>query len=364
MQTISYNCKDIKNIIDSCCSKKPFFVCSKSILNSFIFNYINDIGIDYTIFNSFNSNPIYEDVVEGLKLFKNEKCDLLIAIGGGSAIDVAKAIKYFFGMNENVNYLLQEYVHNDIKILAIPTTAGTGSESTRYAVIYYNGIKQSISNYDIIPNYVILESELLRTLPLYQKKATILDSLCQAIESYWSVNSNYESRKYAKESIKLILDNMKQYLKNNESLDEIMKASNLSGKAINITQTTAPHAMSYKITSLYGISHGHAVALCLPYVYQYMVENIDKCVDKRGSKYLMQRFEELSEIFDCSKNELFDKFISIYDELSLDTPKVEKIEDLDILTDSVNTIRLKNNPVYLDDEAIKKIYFKALKRSI
>ena len=146
----------------------------------------------------------------------------------------------------------------------MPTTAGTGSEATRYAVIYFDGEKQSISDYSCIPSAVLMDASVLKTLPIYQKKSTMMDAFCHAIESYWSVNSSEESRQYSRRAIQLIMENKDLYIGNDETGNtQMLKAAHLAGKAINLTQTTAGHAMCYKLTSLYGIAHGHAAALCV-----------------------------------------------------------------------------------------------------
>lgn len=137
-------------------------------------------------FAEFTPNPLYEQVVKGVELFNNNKCNCIVAVGGGSTIDVAKCIKLYCKMNPGENFLLQEKKDSQIPLYAVPTTAGTGSESTKHAVIYYEGSKQSISHESIIPNVVILEPSLLKSLPVYQKKCTMLDALSQAIESFWS----------------------------------------------------------------------------------------------------------------------------------------------------------------------------------
>lgn len=124
----------------------------------------------------------------------------------------------------------------------------------------------------------------------------MMDALCQGIESWWSVNSTEESYEYSRKAIELIMQNWEQYIFENdaEAAANIMLGANYSGRAINITQTTAAHAMSYKITSLYGIPHGHAVAICLPELWKYMIDNMDKCIDKRGAKYLGSIFDEIA----------------------------------------------------------------------
>ena len=156
--------------------------------------------------------------------------------------------------------------------IAIPTTSGTGSESTSIAVIYYNGKKLSIDHGSLLPQITILDYNFLITLSDYQKKSTMLDSLCQAIESYWSIGATNDSKKYSKQCISLILKNYKDYIENKYgSYKEIIEASNYSGKAINISKTTAAHAMSYKITTMYNISHGHSVALCIIPIWKLLM---------------------------------------------------------------------------------------------
>ena len=98
------------------------------------------------IFKDFTPNPLYQQAAEGVRLFNSTGCDAIVAVGGGSAMDIAKCIKLFCRMNPQINYLEQEYRDTGIPLFAMPTTAGTGSESTRHAVVYYNGKKQSISH--------------------------------------------------------------------------------------------------------------------------------------------------------------------------------------------------------------------------
>ena len=341
---------------------KPLIVASKRFEQSSLKKAFDENSIDYVLFSEFSSNPKYEEVVNGINCFNKNKCNYIVSFGGGSAIDVAKCIKLYAPIPNSDNYLKENKNYNLIPHLCVPTTAGTGSESTRFAVIYKDGIKNSITHDSIIPNNVILNYQLLKSLPDYQKKSTMLDALCQAIESYWSVNSTEESKKYAKAAINLILKNMFKYLDNDENaMKNIMKASNLAGKAINISQTTAAHAMSYKITSLYGTSHGHAVALCLPYIWEYMINNLDRCIDPRGENYIVKVMQELSATFECDNvKEAITKFKNIINRLNLANPKIDSDSELDVLTDSVNQERLKNNPIKLEKENIEEIYTDAL----
>ena len=244
-------------------------------------------------------------------------------------------------------------------MIAIPTTAGTGSESTRYAVIYYDGKKQSVTHDSIIPDVAILEPKVLKTLPLYQKKCTMLDALCQGIESWWSVNSTDDSKSISKKAVELIIANWRAYIFDNdeEAAVKIMTAANLAGQAICITQTTAAHAFSYKVTSLYGLPHGHAVAVCLHHIWDYMISNVNYCIDNRGEKYLYTIFKEIAKAFGCvSSCEAISCFRNMLEEMQINQPSLKKEIDIDFLVNSVNPIRLKNNPVYLDVDTIRSLY--------
>ena len=353
---------EIDRYLESNSIKNILLVCDCSLQFLKINGYFNSLkdrtGVTVTCFSDFHPNPLYESVIEGVNIFLEKQCDAIFAVGGGSAIDVAKCIKLFSNMDPTQNYLKQEVVPNDVKLLAISTTAGSGSEATRYAVIYYEGAKQSITDYSIIPSTVVMDASALSTLPVYQKRATMMDALCHAIESFWSVNSTEESKKYSRQAIELIQANMDAYQAGDNSKNEIMlKASNLAGKAINITQTTAGHAMCYKLTGLYGIAHGHAAALCVAQLWPYMADNLDKCIDPRGQEYLNGTFNNIADAMGCgSVQDAIGKFQGIVKSLGLDAPEMKNMGDYKKLKTSVNPIRLKNNPVGLDEEAIDSIY--------
>ena len=343
--------------LDRYLGEKVLLVCDSSIEFLKINDYFNGKG-NIVRFSDFIPNPLYESVVKGVDLFHKENCDTIVAVGGGSAMDVAKCIKLYSNMNREENYLKQDIVPNDVPLIAVPTTAGTGSEATRYAVIYYEGEKQSIADYSCIPSIVLFDTSVLETLPLYQKKATLMDAMCHSIESFWSVNSTEESKEYSKEAISIIINNYKAYLTGDNTKNELMlKASHIAGKAINITQTTAGHAMSYKLTSLYKISHGHAAALCINGIWPFMVKHTEKCIDLRGEEYLKNTFDEIATAMECScVEEAIARFRDMVDELELSIPEHVTDEDYEVLKNSVNPVRLKNNPVVLSIEDIDSIY--------
>ena len=343
---------------DKYVSKKYLLVCDVSFPFLSIKDCFSALAIPYAIFNDFTSNPRYEDVCNGVALFHREKCDCIVAVGGGSSIDVAKCVKLFAGMKTDALYLDQPYADSGIPLIAIPTTAGTGSESTHFAVIYYNEKKQSVAHESILPNFAILEPSVLKTLPLYQKKCTLLDALCQAIESWWSVRSCEESISYSKTAIEMIVKHQHAYLTENSDIaaDQIMLAANYAGRAINLTTTTAAHAMSYKLTSLYGLPHGHAVAICLPKLWTFMNTHMDQCIDPRGKAHLSERFQSIAEAFGSPDvSSAIAKFEEMLQELEILPPQIKE-PDLHILTASVNATRLGNNPVALSEKNLDQLY--------
>lgn len=344
---------------------KVLLVCDSSI--DFIENFNNKLSslkVSIVRFSDFQPNPLYESVVKGVELFRSESCDSIIAVGGGSAIDVAKCIKLYSNLSgdgSNGSWLTAEITTNTIPFLAVPTTAGTGSEATRYAVIYYDGKKQSITSNSIIPETVLMDPNVLKTLPLYQKKATMCDALCHAIESFWSVNSTEESKEYSKQAIQGVISHMDGYLNNTEEgRTGMLMAANTAGKAINITQTTAGHAMCYKITSLFGTAHGHAAILCDRILFPWMIENTDKCIDPRGGEYLKKTLDEIGVAMGCADaSSGAEKLLEIFNKLELDIP-TSTTEQFEELSCSVNPTRLKNHPINLDIDTINYLYHRIL----
>lgn len=313
-------------------SYQPIKNIIESQLSNCIFEYYND----------FSNNPKEEEVKVAIEKLRGKKYDIILAVGGGSVIDFAKAYRY--------------YIKQLFKFIAIPTTSGTGSEVTQFAVIYRNSIKTSIDNPFILPDYAIVDSQFIENSPKYLKACTAMDAYCQAIESYWAVKSTEESRKYAQRAIELCRDNIVRYVVSNDicASENMMLASHLAGKAINISYTTAAHALSYAITMNYGIPHGHAVALNIA---QLMISNfnvtIDNVNDNRGIDFVKTKMKELSEFISYNPEKYFRK---LFKDLELEYSYSNlKICDFDKLVSQVNINRLDNNPRKFTTNELKKI---------
>lgn len=342
----------------------------KSFEQNEIKNIILDIIKDfhYYHFNEFSPNPKIEDVKKGLNLFKKGHFDVIIAIGGGSVIDMGKAISILSTSNGNPEGLIKGSIsinHKGIPLIRIPTTSGSGSETTHFAVVYIGKTKYSLASSKFMqPEFVIIDPQFLLTLPKKIINNSGMDALTQAIESFWNINSTKESRSYAKKAIKLIINNLiiASTTHEKKSLYNMAIAANYAGKAINITKTTACHAISYPITSYFNVPHGHAVALTLPSMIVYNSEVTEEdLLDPRGIKFVRNIMNKLISIIGASDfQEGKEKIINIMEKIGLKTKLsdlgIESSEDIDIIVQNGFTPnRVKNNPRLLTESQLRNI---------
>jgi len=322
---------------------------------------------NFTRFSGFEPNPKVDEIKEGISLFNQASCDFVIAVGGGSAMDMAKAVNSL-ACNEGEP---EAYIKGELKIekpgksfVAIPTTSGSGSEATHFAVVYIGKTKYSLAHIEfMLPDYAIVDPSLTMSLPKSITAATGMDALCQAIESYWCINSTDESMDYAKEAMELAMDNLnKSVLENSqESRAAMAMAAHLAGKAINISKTTASHAISYPITSYFGVAHGHAVGLTIPsmMIYNAGVTDTD-CLDKRGADYVRGMIKELVTLLGSgTPEEAAEKITALMKEIGLDTTLgelgIKTDEDVEIIMkNGFNPGRVKNNPRQLTETALRE----------
>ena len=330
---------------------------------------INKIISDYNAvhFNDFETNPKLKDIEHGIKLFKENKCDFVIAVGGGSVIDVAKSINIFSSNSgEPIEYIKnQKIIENKGKTLvAIPTTSGSGAEATHFAVVYIDKTKYSLAHEFMLPDYAIVDYQFTISLPKSQTASAGMDALSQGIESYWCINSTDESKKYAKEAIKLAMQNLANAANRplDKSREAMAKAAHLAGKAINISKTTACHAISYPMTSYFNIPHGHAVALTLARMLAYNLQVAEGDIsDKRGVDYVKRTIMEIINLIGAeTSEEASKKIINLMKNIGLGTRLsevgIKTDKDIEIIIkNGFNPDRVKNNPRKLTEEALRKI---------
>lgn len=220
--------------------------------------------------------------------------DAFIAVGGGTVIDTTKLLRGFSG----------------VPFLAVPTTAGTGAEATRFAVYYDHGKKMSADNVRYLPTDQVLISEFCESASTYQKASCSFDAYAQAVESLWAKGATDESKAFAHKALDLM------------SAGEQLLGSYWAGKAIDISRTTAAHAFSYYMTATYGVPHGEAVYMMFPYI----------CRANGHEEYLrempeLRTLKKFAADNDLQWNELVDK-----------------------LFEHVNPARLGNNPCEVKKE--------------
>ncbi len=329
---------------------------------------IEEIFFNSTIdrFSDFQINPVVEEILTGVELFKKNLYDLVIAVGGGTAIDIAKAIRLFAKQNADPVAIL----HGKEKItpvfypplLAIPTTAGSGSEVTHFAVVYHDKHKYSLAHPTMMPEYSCVDGDLTHSLPAEIAAFTGMDALCQAIESFWSVNSTEESRSYSEKAIQLIKSNLVNSVltADPDSRMKVTEAAHYAGKAINITKTTGAHAFSYYLTSKRNIPHGQAVGILIDKFLLFNSQSTDKDIsDKRGSAYLLDMFKKLYKLLGKeTAPEAAAVLVSLKSSLNLDTPLSSLLKtetDRNDFFASVNTERLKNNPRLITKDNTKEL---------
>lgn len=280
-----------------------------------------------------------------------ERCSIIVAVGGGTVIDIAKII----GLSVSNGLLAVENIldnpvglANSIPTICVPTTCGTGSEATHFAVVYSCGKKYSIAHQSMRPGIAILDWRFLVALPERIRNATVLDALSQAIESIWANGSNDDSTQYAVEAIKSILRGL-DATTDAERLKCLHDGSYFSGKAIDISKTTASHAISYPLTARFAIPHGIAVFLTLPGIAElnYQAGSCD-------------RFELLFDLFHVHTISAFQarlRDLMIGMEFS---PRLSHwgVTDGDlavIAAESINPGRSDNNPVAVSPELVLEL---------
>lgn len=310
--------------------------------------------------------PQFLELIKIINAIRNIKPNLIIAIGGGTVLDYAK-IANFVALSSLKN-LKKEIVKSKIKekknfcdLLAIPTTAGSGAEVTSTAVIYINKKKYSVESPLLLPKFYCLIFDFVKNNPRSLKASSGFDALAQSIESLLSIKSNKLSIKFSKESLKIISKNYLKFVKtkNINTCKKMLKGANLAGRAINISRTTAPHAVSYPYSILFGLSHGHAVSLFFEKFLRYNYNLRKNSLTKFN---LNDRFKLIFKIMNVKNiDELCLKILNFKKKANL----VSDLKRLNInhnfysknILEKVSFVRLKNNPVALSKKALKEIIF-------
>ena len=318
--------------------KNSFVQCGAAVK---IAEIQREMGVQITEFSDFSANPKEEEAQNGLQLLLDKKPDVIIAIGGGSVMDMAKLIRHYASEQ-----------HYYVPLWATPTTAGTGAEATHFAVVYREGVKCSVEADDILPDVVLLYPPFTYENNAYLTACRGFDALAQAIEAFWSPNATADSDEYALRAIAHLHEQIPHCFENLEDpfyRDSLMDGAYWAGRAINITKTTAPHAFSYAFTTHCGYPHGHAVAITFPFFADLNTRNNPKS-------------EELRISLDLPKDVNFKHyFLDYINSIGLQYRGTCGMNLHELLC-QVNLERLRNNPVFMTNEVMIELenYVKTL----
>ena len=238
----------------------------------------NILGGTLTWIKDVASNPTQRDIIKSLRQIGNKTVDIIIAIGGGSSIDLAKGISAFYDCKKNNDYILDEItdsiigkkcnINKFVDIIAVPSTAGTGSEVTQWATIWDERKtgKFSIDLPILKPKLSIIVPELTLSMPSSITLSSGLDAMCHAMESYWSKHTTPVVQDIAYRAVELIIQNLRKAIEQPNDIkirEKLCRASVLAGLAFSQTRTTACHSISYPLTMHYGVPHGLAASITL-----------------------------------------------------------------------------------------------------
>ena len=343
-----------------------FFISENMIIRLNLHKLFKDLRKNNNIIHisEISPNPTDYDLENTIRRWE-DNIDTVIALGGGSVIDLAKAtigLSYLAHHSEFDHSIIKNEIisknylnyKRDINFIAIPTTAGTSSEITKWATIWdYNKInKMSVEAEWLSPDMAIVVPEFTTKLPVRLTLSTGLDALSHAMESYWSKRSNAISRELSKQAIRLISEYLPMTLNHPDQLEyreKICLGCVFAGLAFSNTRTTACHSISYPLTMHYGIEHGFAVALTL---VEVMKINEPKIVE----------MNQLLKAFDA---DTIDQIQNWFDNIGEGIQSL-KLKEFGVKYDDIETIarlsftagRMDNNPVELNMNDVSTILYK------
>ena len=353
--------------------KKAFLISDKDLIKCGIVAKVEEVlkenQTSYEIDAEVKPNPTIENVIYGLELYKKSGSDFIIAVGGGSVIDTAKAIAVIANNPENADVVSLEGMdkssHPAVPIIALPTTAGTGSETTMDYVITNTKEKRKMACMDskVVPAAAILDTEIMASLPLKLTAATAMDALTHAVESYLSLGAFSFSETLSLKSVSLISENFLKVLENPgdyEVRKELAIAQYMAGMSFTNVGLGIVHSMAHPLSAFYDVPHGVANALILPYVLEF---NAEVCGDK--IKELAKAFDSGFDMTKDAKEALkccVDTIRKFNTQAGLPQTLVEinvKTEDIDALAQSAYAdASTPDNPREVSAEMLKQLYKK------
>lgn len=362
--------KEVKNIIDKQGFKNALIVTdpgiSKTGLTDKLIKHVKHIN--YDIYYECKPNPTVKNCNDALEKLKAINADVVIAIGGGSSIDVAKAVALLATNGGKIESYegIDTFENGLLPLIAIPTTAGTASEVTSFTVITdeEREYKFTIGGVKISPKWAVVDPVLTLTLPPSVTAATGLDALVHAIESYTSKMANPITKALAREAIRKISRNLRQAVYNGDTLkyrDEMLMGSLLAGLAFNNTRLGNCHALSHPISAIYGVPHGIANAVLIPHVMEFNMKAVpelfaDIALDMGENLEGLTMMEKAQKAVDSVRRLAKDVGIpETFESFGIDEQNIKKMTE-----DALLSGNIKVNPRITTYDDVVELYKKAI----
>lgn len=326
---------------------------------------LKEAGIPYTIYDKTVANPTTVNVREALELYHKEGCDAIIGFGGGSSMDCAKAVG---ACAVKPNHSLAQMkgilkVHKKLPLLmAVPTTAGTGSETTLAAVITDadTRYKYAINDFPLIPRYAVLDPKVTLSLPPFITATTGMDALTHAVEAYIGNSTTIDTRRDALKAIKLIFENIDIAYEHGDNIQarrNMLHASFYAGCAFTKSYVGYVHAVAHSLGGQYNVPHGLANAILLPLV----LREYGSCIDKKLHRLAIAAGLADKNTPDHEAAELFIRAIEEMKERLGIVNIVKEIQETDILK-LAHYADKEANPLYpvpklMDASELEKFYY-------
>ena len=353
--------------------KKVLVVTDESLYKAGVSTKITDLleanKIDYVLFHDVKPNPPIKNVLDGVEMCKSEKCDLIVAVGGGSSIDTAKGISIIITNPDRSDVVSLNGASNTknkgLPIIALPTTAGTAAEVTINYVITdpEKEIKMVCVDEHDIPIIAIVDTELMASMPKSVASSTGMDALTHAIEGYITKSRNIMSQMFSMKAIQLIYDNLAKAVneKDQDAINKVGLGQYIAGMAFSNVGLGIVHSMAHQLGAVYDTPHGLANAILLPTVMEFNGE----VSYEEYRKILTEAMHIDSTEF--TKEEVIKTFCECIRNLSVDvgiTQTVKDVgakkEDFEMLADKAMVDPCKpGNPREVTKEDFIKLYNKA-----
>lgn len=327
-----------------------------------------DANIKCVVYDETCPNPTVINVESARSLYVQENCEALIAFGGGSSMDCAKAVGARIAYpNKTVNQMkgLLKVLKKIPTLIAVPTTAGTGSEVTITSVITNSEIKHkyTMNSFPLIPAYAVLDPEVTLTLPPHLTATTGMDALTHAVEAYIGGSTTKETRAYAKEAVKLIFENLETAYadgKNEVARRNMLRAAYIAGIAFSKSYVGYVHAVAHTLGGQYNVPHGLANAVLMPIVLDEFGESAHKKLHQLAiAGGISKEGDPVAE----SAKKFIQEIRNMNSRMNIPTGFTNIVEaDIPMMAEHANA---EANPLYpvpklMDAKELEKIYYRAI----